>query len=929
MSDYSPSSRSDLSHSSFFRRHVVSISVALCGIVLVGAGASLGWQTFQSHGALRRAVAANDAADHLFLAVVELGRERGLGGIILGGGQPPGGMEAFRAVRNEAERHWAAGLDGASALSEAHERSGTVPRIIDEARQRAEHHRELRRRIDSGENPPSGLAWFDAVTERNVAVADLRDELLLSSEIPANALSPLLNSRRLACSAVENAGRVRGLLSYYAAAGRPVPPDRLQQIRAYRADAEAALRELLQRSEEWGLEARLRDESRRLRQGFLQELESRGERMLDAAADGRYPMGPEVWYELSTEVIDDAIRFTRAIAEQTLARAEARAARHRTQLMIYLLLAAGAGALALASLARVRQSANAAFLQRELAETTLKSIGDAVLTTDAEGRVDYLNPVAEVLTGWSNERARGRPASEVLRIRNRLHASMTDPVAACLDHGRIVGLTSGHLLVRPDGGERAIEDSVAPIRNAAGVVVGTVMVFYDADGRVRDDHLLSYHATHDPLTGLLNRREFERRLEELVYRARHFEEEHALLYLDLDQFKIINDLSGHAAGDRILGQVAMLLDKQLRKSDTLARLGGDEFGILLQNCDMNHARKRAGKLLEAIGDFRFASDGKTFEIGISIGLVPLQADSPGPVALLSEADSSCFLAKEKGRNRVEAAGADRSELERRRSQMEWAARLPELIDSDGFELFVQPFRTLTDDLPPREEILLRVPLHKKDPTGELILPMAFIPAAERYGLMPRLDRWVIEHTFRKLSLGHPADDTVMHINLSGATLDDSSLVSFIRERAADHGISPERICFEITETAAVAHLDKAIRIMEALRADGFTFALDDVGTGLSSFSYVKLLPAQVMKIAGAFVKRVEEDAVNRAMIECVSRLASLMDVETVAEQVESESTVDFLKQAGVHYAQGYAVAHPMPLQRYLEGRVDARLAGRS
>jgi diguanylate cyclase (GGDEF)-like protein/PAS domain S-box-containing protein len=903
--------------SGFFKRQIVNIAVAVAGIVLVGAGVSLGWQTHLSHAVLSQAMAANDAADHLFLAVVHLGRERALGGIALGRDKPAADLEALQAARRDADRHWAEALAQAEAIASALAEPGALLRLIDEARRQAERHRALRKRLDEGTNPPPGMAWFDVITERVSAADRVREELLASSDVPAVTLRPLLEARRLAWRAVEHAGQVRGMVSYYTAADEPVPPDRLRQARAHRAEAEQQLRELLMRAGDWHLDAGLDDTQQRLEEGFLWELGNRGELLLEEAAAGRFPMGPKAWYELSTEFIDDAVVFARAVSERSLSRAAAQAARHRLQLFVYLAMVALSALLAAASLARVRRSANAAFLQRELAETTLRSIGDAVLTTDAEGRVRYLNPVAESLTGWSADQARARFASEVVPLRNRLRASMKDPVAACLANQRIVGLTSGHVLVRADGSEVPIEDSVAPIRNRGGEVVGTVMIFYNADRTDRDDHLLSYHASHDPLTGRLNRREFERRLEELVFRARRFEEEHALLYLDLDQFKIINDTAGHMAGDRILTQVAVLLDRQLRKSDTLARLGGDEFGVLLDNCDMAHARDRAEKLLEVLRDFRFTTDGRTFEIGGSIGLVPLQRDSPGPAALLSEADNACYLAKDKGRNRVEVAGADVTELKRRRDQMKWAANLPRIIESDGFELFVQPFRALGDDHPLRAEILLRMCADADDPNGELILPMAFIPAAERYGLIPRMDRWVITRAFGMLASHRPRNGAIMHINLSGASLDDEYLESFIRERAAADGIQPERICFEITETAAVAHLDRAIRMMKVLQADGFTFALDDVGTGLSSFSYVKLLPVQVMKIAGAFVRRLDGDPINQAMIECLSRLSRLVGLVTVAEEVESTSTMSFLSNAAIDYAQGFAIARPMPLARYL------------
>ncbi len=427
---------------------------------------------------------------------------------------------------------------------------------------------------------------------------------------------------------------------------------------------------------------------------------------------------------------------------------------------------------------------------------------------------------------------------------------------------------------------------------------------------------LAWQANHDALTGLLNRFGFEEALSQALASARIGEARHCVLYIDLDQFKVVNDTSGHLAGDELLRQLAMRMARQVRGSDVLARLGGDEFGVLLSQCDVATGERLGDKLRHLVEDYRFVWQGRMYQVGASIGLVEFDEHWTDTVQLMSAADAACYAAKDAGRNTVRRYHHGDEDVARRRGEMEWASRLARAMEEDQLRLYYQPIVGLGDEgLPPHFELLLR--LANDD---ELILPMAFIPAAERFQLMPLLDRWVIEHALIECA-DHPGlreAGVVLGINLSGASLSDAHFQSFIRETLEANRAMARHLCFEITETAAVSNLDSVLRLMEDLRALGCHFALDDFGSGLSSFGYLRTLTVDFLKIDGAFVRDMVNDPVDAAMVEAIVKVARIMGVRTVAEYVEDEATANALRRLGVDYAQGDLFATPQPLERLCE-----------
>ncbi len=431
---------------------------------------------------------------------------------------------------------------------------------------------------------------------------------------------------------------------------------------------------------------------------------------------------------------------------------------------------------------------------------------------------------------------------------------------------------------------------------------------------------LSYQASHDALTGLPNRREFELRMERALSSAREQNLAHTLCYLDLDQFKVVNDTCGHVAGDELLRQIAALLQARLRDRDTLARLGGDEFGVLLQNCNLEQAQPIAELLQKLVKEYRFAWQDKSFTIGVSIGLVPITAESEGLSNLLGYADAACYTAKDRGRNRVHVYQAEDAELLKRQGEMQWVTRITRALEENRMRLYVQPILPLhphraTDR---HYEMLLRM----LDDDGEMVLPMAFIPAAERYNLMTSIDRWVIGaafSAFHQLFPDAPDDQSLCTINLSGQSLCDEKFLDLIERQFILNKVPYSAICFEITETAAITNLTEAIHFIQTLKAKGCKFSLDDFGSGLSSFTYLKNLPVDFLKIDGAFVKDMESDPMDRAMVESINHIGHVMGLKTIAEFVESEWIHERLKLIGVDYVQGNWLIEPQPLSSLMGG----------
>lgn len=546
--------------------------------------------------------------------------------------------------------------------------------------------------------------------------------------------------------------------------------------------------------------------------------------------------------------------------------------------------------------------------EKERAQVTLRSIGDGVITTDMEGRVSYVNPVAERLTGWRDQDACGRPLESVLplRVEGRGEA-VPNPVALCLDRRGLVVLEEDILLRSRGGQEFAVEVTISPIRSVERRIIGVVVVVRDVTELRGMARVMSYQANHDPLTGLPNRREFEATLSRALAGSHDGQVEQVVGYLDLDQFKLVNDSCGHLAGDELLKRAAVLLKRRLRAGDTLARLGSDEFGILLRNCSITRAQEIAEEICAAAHGFRFVWDEKAFTVGVSIGLVPV-SPSGTPSSLLAAADAACSVAKDLGRNRVYVAHPYDPELAHRNGEMQWTTRIQHALDEDRFRLCFQRIQPLDGVEASLAEFLLS--LEGED--GELISPALFLPAAERFNMMPAIDRRTVQRVFERVAAGVPqlVDIDRFSVNLSGQSLSDDSFLDYVIAQMRETGVDPRRICFEITETAVIAHLAHAKRFIHSLREQGCHFALDDFGSGLSSFGYLRALPVDYLKIDGQFVRHLSEDPIDHAMVEAINQVGQVMGIKTIAEFVEDQATLEALRRLGVDYGQGYHLHRP-------------------
>lgn len=561
--------------------------------------------------------------------------------------------------------------------------------------------------------------------------------------------------------------------------------------------------------------------------------------------------------------------------------------------------------------------------RKELAEVTLSSIGDGVMTTDPLGKTRYLNRVAEQLTGWNNEMAEGLDIAQTLNLVDAHTGQASEHVAIkCLRLRQAIGMSTHTQLITREGRRIDVEESAAPIWSRDGDILGAVVVFRDVSHERKLSQQLSWQATHDALTGLINRREFEHLVAGALHTAKQDGHVHALLYLDLDQFKVINDTCGHGAGDVLLQLLSKMLQGQMRDSDILARLGGDELGVLLPHCPLDHARLIGEQLRQSIREFRFAWDERSFELGVSIGIVEINQDSKSMSELLSAADQACYLAKEQGRNRIHVYQESDIMLAQRHGEMLWISRLNEAFTHDYFRLYAMPIVHLRDNAEHHDEVLIRI----RNGKGDLILPGAFIPAAERYDMMLSIDRWVIRavcHHIQSVRDSLPPlvamtesrrrAPALYSINLSGMSLADTGLQDYITEQFVQYAIAPEQICFEITETAVIANLPKAQAFMHKLKALGCRFSLDDFGSGFSSFGYLKALPVDYLKIDGVFVRDIASNAVNRAMVKAINEVGHVMGLQTVAEYVEDAATLAIIRDLGIDYAQGYAVGKLRPL----------------
>jgi len=545
----------------------------------------------------------------------------------------------------------------------------------------------------------------------------------------------------------------------------------------------------------------------------------------------------------------------------------------------------------------------------------LDSLAEAIIATDPNGLITYINPAAERLTGSLAGAAMGKTLEDIVGFVDETDRRLlSDPVRQALTSGAPVNLSRRALLLsRANGSERSIELSASPIRNDVKELIGAVVLLHDVTELRGLARQMSYQATHDALTGLVNRREFEGRLEEAIESGHRGDGQHVLCYLDLDRFKVVNDTSGHLAGDSMLREVAKVLRDAVRDSDTVARLGGDEFGMLLIGCPLEKARQIADDVCRAVGDYRFVWKDKIFNIGVSIGLVEISRESGTLEELFAAADSACYVAKKQGSGRVAVYSARDEALARHTGEIQWLQKLQNALKENRFQLYHQPIVPAygQNGGGPAMEVFVRL----QDEAGHEVPPSEFVRAAERYRLMSLVDRWVVQTTLAALGRGAipiPANRSVA-INVSGQTLGDVQFLEFVVECLDSTGVTPSQVCFEITETAVVANLDHARRFVGVLHGMGCQFALDDFGSGVGSFSNLKNLPMDYLKIDGSFMRNLARDSVNQAMVTAMIKLARTLNFKVIAEQVEDEAGLEAARRMGVDYIQGYAVGRPQLL----------------
>ncbi len=549
---------------------------------------------------------------------------------------------------------------------------------------------------------------------------------------------------------------------------------------------------------------------------------------------------------------------------------------------------------------------------KQQAQITLESIGEGVITADTEGLIDYMNSAAEKLTGALRETAIGKRLTDIVNLIDETdRRDLGDPIQRCLTDRRRVNMGRRAMMLSQAGGkELSIELTASPIKGPGDVLAGAVVIMHDVSEIRGLTKRMSYQATHDALTGLINRREFERRLEEALQSVREQNVAHVLCYLDLDRFKPVNDSCGHIAGDSLLRSVAALIREKVRESDAVARLGGDEFGVLLLGCPLEKARQIADDVCAAVRDYRFAWQDKVFQIGVSIGLVEIGRDSTTIEDLLAAADSACYVAKQEGRGKVHVYSARDEVTARQRGEIYWLRQLQAALKENRFDLHVQPILAVagrTGD-GPALEVFLRL----TDEDGKLVLPRQFMQAAERYHLMGSLDRWVVRTALAALGQGaiRLPENRSCTINLSAQTLGEDDFLEFVVECLDQSQVSPPQICFEVTETALLADLERAERFASVLHGMGCQFGLDDFGSGVGALASLQGLDIDYLKIDGAFTRDLRPDNLNGQVVTAITRLAKTVGFRVIAEQVETQADFDALREMGVDYIQGHYVDRP-------------------
>ncbi len=551
--------------------------------------------------------------------------------------------------------------------------------------------------------------------------------------------------------------------------------------------------------------------------------------------------------------------------------------------------------------------------EKERAEVTLHSIGDAVITTNVGGQVTYMNPVAEKLTGHDLASARHKPIEKIYHVVDEPTGSpLANPVRLCLAENSVISGMARAQLIGGQGGIHSIEETASPIRDREGQTIGAVLVVRDVTSTREIARRLEYQATHDTLTGLFNRREFERHIEQAIREVAEDGRMHAMCYMDLDQFKVVNDTCGHYAGDRLLIELGKLIKGKTREQDIVGRLGGDEFGLLLHDVNLDQAAFYAAEIRNSIRDYRYVVDDHAFQVGVSVGIVAIRPESGTLADIFTAADVACYVAKDKGRNEIHVSHMNDVEQAKRQLEMQWSARIPSALKEDHFVLYHQKIFPLTDDaaLSPYCELLVRM----VDDDGSLIAPGKLIPSAERFRQMPEIDRWVIHNALKLISqVGTSSGLASFAINLSGQSLGQPDLLEYVKREILRSGVRPQLLTFEITETAAIQNISHAGQFMSELKRMGCQFALDDFGSGLSSFGYLKTLPVDYLKIDGSFVRNMLRDHHDHSIVVAITQIAKTLGIRCVAEFVGDHDTVIALKEIGVDYGQGFFLHRPEPL----------------
>lgn len=531
----------------------------------------------------------------------------------------------------------------------------------------------------------------------------------------------------------------------------------------------------------------------------------------------------------------------------------------------------------------------------------LDNIHDAVILTDRSDHIVYLNPAAEKITGCSAEDYQGISIDDILIFLDKDNADLSTPKNIAWVKGKNNLSNRINFFLKSFYCERH-------------EILGKALIFREAEDHQSLDNSLR-QTNYDSLTGLMNRAVFENHLEMILQNTRQTVETHILCYLNLDRFKIINEICGHLTGDQFLREISRIIQKRVRKTDIISRLGGDEFGIILQNCTLEESQKTIRSLVDEVQKLNFTWQEHRFSFTVSIGICPINKDAHGHIELINTAKSACDIAKQNGRNRIHICQGTNTEITIQRDEIQWIPKIFKSLEDNNFKLYKQPIVSLGQSISEvrKKNFCCEILIRMQDKNLQVIAPGLFIPTAEKYGLMPMIDRWVVQNLFSYLRTNANDGFSLYMINLSGASLNDDAFLEFIEEKLYEFQIAPQKLCFEITETIAISNLAKTTHLIYRLKEMGCYFALDDFGSGMSSFGYLKNLPVDFLKIDGMFIKDIAKNQVAREIVEAINRVAHVMDIKTIAEYVEDEVTYQHLQQLDIDFAQGFGILKPSAL----------------